>query len=97
MRGWLFCSLPPWPAPDPRPSLVTGLDSSKSILWAFDMLWGWPLQSMQLGGGAEGQEREREVPTEGSRGPSPPPPMGDTVLGGGMASRVTAPLGWAVT
>lgn len=59
MQGRLFCFLPPWPALDPWPSLLTGLDSSNSVLQGFDLVWGRPLQSLQLGwrrGGAASGE-----------------------------------------
>lgn len=42
VHAWrLFCLPPPWPALDPGPSLVTGLDSSNSALRGFDLMWGW--------------------------------------------------------
>lgn len=46
--------MPLWPALDLCPSLVTGLDSSNSILQGFDLMWGWLLQSTQLGWGCGG-------------------------------------------
>lgn len=62
MRGRLFCFLPPRPALDLWPSLLTGLDTSNSILPGLDLMWGWPLQASRAGvrrgagGGAWGPE-----------------------------------------
>lgn len=62
-----------WEAPLPavslactrsRPSLITGLDSSNSVLQGFDLMWGWLLQSTLPGGGAEGRGQEGEVLAE---------------------------------
>lgn len=72
MRGRLFCFLPPRPALDPWPSLLTGLDASNSILPGFDLMWGWPLRQAGLGSG--------EVQAEGPGGPSPLPPLGNFML-----------------
>lgn len=63
-----------WEAPLPAaslactrswPSLITGLDSSNSVLQGFDLMWGWLLQSTLPGGGAEGRGQEGAVLAEG--------------------------------
>lgn len=48
-----------------RPSLITGLDSSNSVLQGFDLMWGCLLRSTLPGGSAEGRGQEREVLAEG--------------------------------
>lgn len=72
MRAWeALLLLPPWPALDPRPSLITGLDSSNSILRAFDLMWGWRSRAHSRGrggAGAEGQDQESEVLAKGNGG-----------------------------